>query len=97
MLEHTCHEGTATAGRSKLIGRSDDRRDVRGETFRVQIGHCLTIDQESVTTEDDRGFDAIAMADGSDEFANRRHARALPMKSRAKHNFAEGVVKRAIA
>jgi IMP dehydrogenase/GMP reductase len=61
---------------TKLVGSGNDRGHVCGEPFGVEIRHRLAVDQESVATEDDRRFDAIALPNGGDQFADRRHARS---------------------
>src|SRR5262245_57172620 len=88
VLEHAGDELAALTGGTKFVGCGNDGGDVRGQSFGVEIGHCLAIDQETVAAEHDRRLDAIAMPDGGDEFAYRRHA--LPWKSRAKHNWTQG-------
>src|SRR4029453_7923282 len=64
------------AGGTKLVGGGNDGGHVRGEPFGIEIRDRLAVDQEPVATEDDRRFDAVAWANGGDEFADRRHARS---------------------
>ena len=76
VFEDAGDELTALARGTKLVGRGNDGGDVRRESFRIEIRDGLTVDEEPVTAEDDRCFDAIALPDGGDEFADRRHARS---------------------
>jgi hypothetical protein len=81
MLEDAGDERAAVAGGTEFVGRGNDRWDVGREAFTVEIRHGLAIDQEPISTEDDRGFDAIALSNGGDEVAYRRHAPAPYEKS----------------
>src|SRR6185369_14710433 len=60
----------------ELVSRSDNRRDARGEIFCVEPGYTLTIDQQPVTSQDDRRFDTFTLSNGRDQVPNARHSRS---------------------
>src|SRR6478672_4753532 len=76
VFEDACDERTTLAGGTKLVGSGNDGGHVCREAFRIQIRDRLAVDQEPVTTEDDRRFDTVALPNCGDEFADRRHARS---------------------
>ena len=46
---------------AELVSRSDDRRNARREIFCVEAGYTLSIDQQPVTSQDDRRFDTFTV------------------------------------
>ena len=75
MLEHGGGQWTPIGGSAELVSRSDDRRDARGEIFCVQPGYTLSIDQQPVTSQDDRRFDTFTLSNRCDQVPNARHSR----------------------
>ena len=68
--------GAAIRRGAELVSGSDDRRNARREIFCVEAGYTLTIDQQAVTSEDDRRFDPFPLSNRCDEVPNARHARS---------------------
>lgn len=65
---------------TQLVCRSDDWRDESGDSFRVERGSCLAIDQQPIATQHDGCFDTFALPNGSDELPNTGQL-TLPTKS----------------
>ena len=76
VFEHRRQQLAAFGGTSQLFGGVDDRRDVRGDVLRVEIGEGLTIDQQAIAAEYDGGLYAFTLANGADEVANSGHRRS---------------------
>jgi len=76
VLEDRRQQLAAFGGTGQLFGGVDDRRDVRGDVLRVEIGEGLTIDQQAIAAEYDGGLDAFTLANGADEVANSGHRRS---------------------
>ena len=71
VLEHGSGQRTAIGGSAELVSRSDDRRNSRREIFCVEAGYRLSIDQQTVTSQDDRRFDTFTLSDRRDRLGER--------------------------
>lgn len=91
MLHHGSLKGAARGGGAELIGKLNDRRDVRGDMLGVETGDGLAVDQQAVAAEDDRSLDAFALPDGRDEVAYGWHGRSA--KGCRKHTRSPSEVK----
>src|SRR5688500_11319517 len=76
MLEDGGHELAAARGAPELVGRADDRRNVRGDVLRIEIGDRMAVDEQTVATKHDRRLDPLSLPDGADEVANGGHHRS---------------------
>ena len=76
MLEHGGGQRTPICGSAELVSGSDDRRNQRRETFCIDAGYTLSVDQQPVTSQDDRRFDTFTLSDGRDQVPNARHSRS---------------------
>jgi len=65
-------------GSPQLVCRTHNWRDERGNTFRVDARHRLTIDEQSVAPEHDRCLDPFALSDRSYEIPDAGQLQFLP-------------------
>jgi hypothetical protein len=93
VLEHGSGQRAAIGGSAELVSRSDDRRNPRSEIFCVDAGYTLPIDQQTVTSQDDRRFDPFTLSNRRDQVPNARHS-AFLQKWRPKHTVEVVEVKR---
>ena len=83
MLEHGSGQRTPIRRSAELVCRSDYRGNARGEIFCVEPGYTLTIDQQTIPSQDDRRFDPFTLSDRCDEVPNARHSRSSRSEAEA--------------
>ena len=85
------HAHRTLASRSaNLVGRSNDSRDTRCQTFCVKVGGGLAVDEKAIAAEYHNGLDAGALTNGNRKVANGRHQGSI--ESRAKLDMASNLV-----
>ena len=83
MLEDGGRQRAAIGRSAELVSRPDDRRDSRRQIFCVEPGYTLSVDQQPVTSQDDRRFDTFTLSNRRDQVPNARHSRSSQKWSRS--------------
>ena len=93
VLEDGGLEIASMSGCTEVIRRSDDRRDARGDIFRVESRCDLAVDQQAVVAEHDGCVHALPLTNCRHQVSNVRHS-PFPGKVVAKLGLRNTEVKR---
>jgi hypothetical protein len=75
MFEHGGEQLATLERGTQLVRWTNDWRDSRRNILWIEAGDGLAIDQQAVSTEDDRRFDPFSLPNRGDEITDTRHRR----------------------